>query len=72
MTPFIAAYLFPTNTDRPELCVRRVLRGHADFLILTPMPAPTGEVAFKMGDVGRLLSQPKLLLLSLCSSSMWR
>ena len=65
VTPFIAAYLFPTNQIALSYALGAFCAATLIFLILTPMPAPTGEVAFKMGDVGRLLSQPKLLLLSL-------
>jgi fucose permease len=65
VTPFIAAYFFKTNPIALGYALGIFCALTLVFLITTPMPAPSGEVAFKMGDVGRLLSQPKLLLLSL-------
>ncbi len=65
VTPFIAAYFFATNQIALSYALGAFCAATLVFLILTPMPAPTGEVAFKMSDAGRLISQPKLLLLSL-------
>jgi fucose permease len=65
VTPFIATYFFPNN----PIALGYVLGIFcaATFLLelLTPMPAPTGQVAFRLSDAGRMIGQPKLLLLSL-------
>ncbi len=65
VTPFIATYLFAANPLALSYALGAFCAATLIFEILTPMPAPTGEVAFKMSDATRLITQPKLLLLSL-------
>ena len=65
VTPFIATYLFASNTIALSYVLGAFCAATLLFELLTPMPAPTGQVAFKLSDAGRLLGQPRLLLLSL-------
>jgi fucose permease len=78
LTPLIAAYVFGANPILlcyllGAFCVLTLL-----FEIVTPMPAATGEVSFKLRDAARLLTKPALLLLSLllflyvaCEVGVW-
>ena len=65
VTPFIATYLFATNPLSLSYVLGVFCAATLLFQIMTPMPAPTGQVAFKLSDAGRLIAQPKLILLSL-------
>lgn len=65
VTPFIAAYFFAANQIALSYVLGAFCAATLIFLLLTPMPAPTGELGFKLGDAGRLITQPRLLLLSL-------
>lgn len=65
VTPFIAAYLFADHPLSLSYVLGIFCAGTLLFQILTPMPAPTGQVAFKLSDAGRLIAQPRLILLSL-------
>ncbi len=65
VTPFIATYFFAVNPISLSYVLGAFCAATLLFEVLTPMPAPTGEVAFKVSDVSRLLSEPRLLLLSL-------
>jgi len=65
LTPFIGAYLFHDNPIGLCYLVGAFCAFTLLFEVFTPMPAPSGAVAFKVSDVGRLLSKPTLPLLSL-------
>jgi fucose permease len=78
ITPLIGAYLFPNNTI--GLCYLLAVFCAATLVLhfLTPMPAPVGETSFKLSDAGRLVTSPKLILLSLilflyvaCEVGVW-
>ncbi len=78
LTPLIGAYLFGGNAL--GLCYLIAALTLATFLfhVVTPMPPPTGQVAFQVGEVGRLLRNPALALMSLflflyvaCEVGVW-
>jgi len=78
LTPLIGGYLFGGNAL--GLCYLIAALTAATFLFhaVTPMPPPTGQVAFQTGEVGRLLRNPALALMSLflffyvaCEVGVW-
>jgi fucose permease len=78
LTPFVGAYFFKGSPVGLCYLVGAFCAFTLLWEIFTPMPAPTGEVAFKMSDAGRLLTRPTLLLLSLllflyvaCEVGVW-
>ena len=77
-TPLIGAYVLAGNTI--ALCYLVAVLTVATFLLhaVTPMPPPTGERGFKLGEAGQLLGRPILFLLSLllflyvtCEVGVW-
>jgi fucose permease len=78
VTPLIAAYVLAGNTV--ALCYLVAVLAVLTFGLhaSTPMPRPTGERGFKIGEVGNLLGRPVLYFLALllflyvtCEVGVW-
>jgi fucose permease len=78
LTPLIASMLFAGNTI--GFCYMAAVLATVTFLVhaTTPMPPPTGERGFKLGEAGSVLGRPVLYLLSLflflyvaCEVGVW-
>jgi fucose permease len=65
ITPFIASSLFKSSPVGLCYLVGAFCAATLLLEILTPMPPPSGRVAFKLSDAGRLITRPALILLSL-------
>lgn len=78
LTPFIGANLLAGNTIALAYLVAGLTAATLLLHSFTPMPPPTGERGFKMGEAGKLLGGPSLYLLALflflyvaCEVGVW-
>jgi fucose permease len=65
ITPLLAARLFDNNSARLTVFAGTLALVTLVFHSMTPMAAPSGEVAFQAAQVGDLLGNASLILLSL-------
>jgi fucose permease len=63
LTPFLSANLFKKNPSRLCYAIAAVTAVTLAVHAFTPMPAPTGNAAFVLADVGPILGSPLLLML---------
>jgi fucose permease len=78
VTPLIAARMFQNNSARLLFFASALVAATLAFHAATAMPAPSGQVAFQVGDVGSLLGNTQLLMLALllfvyvaCEVGVW-
>ncbi|MCC6291813.1 MAG: MFS transporter [Bryobacterales bacterium] len=64
LTPLLAARIFNNNSGRLTVFAAALAAITLVIHVLTPMAAPSGQVAFQASQVGELLASPELLLLA--------
>ena len=77
-TPFLSANLFKKNSSRLCYAIAAVTLLTLAVQVIAPMPAPAGNAAFVLADVGPILGRPVLLMLGLflflyigCEVGVW-
>ena len=77
-TPFLSANIFKKNSSRLCYAIAAVTLLTLAVQVIAPMPAPAGNAAFVLAEVGPILGRPVLLMLGLflflyigCEVGVW-